>query len=148
EVLGKANILTGLQKYAGSKISSRKSSPKFMVYDTALMTYADGTARRRLLDNPPDRGRLVESAVGAYLLARSQEEGFELYWWRERDQEVDFVLQKGNSLTAIEVKSGRLKKIGGSLDFKKRYPKSFSLIVGGPRYGLEEFLSGKVPLFL
>lgn len=148
EVLEKANILTGLQKYAGSKIGSRKSSPKFMVYDTALLTYADGTARRRLLDSPADRGRLVESAVGAYLLGRSQEEGFEVYWWRERDQEVDFILQKGNKLTAIEVKSGRLKKLGGSLEFKKRYPKAISLVVGSPNFGLEDFLSGAVPLFL
>lgn len=148
DVFGKANILTGLQKFAGNKISIRKSSPKLMVNNTALMTYADGAARRRFLDNPADKGRLVESAVGAYPLSRSKEEGFELFWWRDRDKEVDFVIQKGNLLTAIEVKSGRIKNIGGSLEFKKRYPKAFSLIVGGSNFGLEDFLSGKVTLFL
>lgn len=147
DLLGKANILTGLQKYSASKINVRKSSPRFMVYNTALMTYADGSFRKRLLDNPTDRGRLIESAVGAYLLGRSQEEGFEVFWWRDRDQEVDFVISKGNSLTAIEVKSGRVKNLGGSLEFKKRYPNAFSLVIGSSNFRLEDFLSGKIPLF-
>lgn len=46
DILGKANILTGLQKYSGSKINARRSSPKFMVYNTVLKTYADGASRR------------------------------------------------------------------------------------------------------
>lgn len=148
ELLERANMLTGLQNYSGNQIRTRKSSPKFMVYDTSLMTYADGTNRRRLLENSTERGRLVESAVGAYLLARGKEEGFEVYWWRERNNEVDFVIKKGNRLTAIEVKSGRLKSTGGSLIFKKLYPEAFSLIIGSPNCNLEDFLSGKKPLFL
>jgi predicted AAA+ superfamily ATPase len=148
ELLGKANMLTGLQNYSGSKIRVRKSSPRLMVYDTSLVTYADGANRRRLLDNTTDRGRLVESAVGAYLLARSQEEGFEVYWWRQRNQEVDFVLSKGSRLTAIEVKSGRIKNTGGSIAFKKLYPEALALIVGSTNLSLEDFLLGKNELFL
>ncbi|MDR1649049.1 MAG: ATP-binding protein [Synergistaceae bacterium] len=148
DLLGRANMLTGLQNYSGSQIRVRKSSPRFMVYDTSLMTYADGTNRRRLLDNPADRGRLTESAVGAYLLARGKEEGFEVYWWRERNNEVDFVIKKGSRLTAIEVKSGRVKNTGGSLVFKKLYPETLSLVVGSAGLALEDFLSGKMPLFL
>ena len=148
ELLDRASMLTGLQNYSGSQIRTRKSSPRFMVYNTSLMTYADGSNRRRLLDNPIDRGRLVESAVGAYLLARGKEEGFEVYWWRERSNEVDFVIEKGNQLTAIEVKSGRVKNVGGSLIFKQQYPKALSLVVGSSNLGLEDFRLGKKPLFL
>jgi predicted AAA+ superfamily ATPase len=148
DLLGKANMLTGLQNYSGSQIRTRKSSPRFMVYDTSLMTYADGANRRRLLDSATDRGRLVESAVGAYLLARGKEEGFEVCWWRERNHEVDFVLKKGSLLTAIEVKSGRVKNVGGSLIFKQLYPEALSLIIGSANLGLEDFLLGKKPLFL
>ncbi|MDR1509532.1 MAG: ATP-binding protein [Synergistaceae bacterium] len=148
DLLDRANMLTGLRNYRGNQIYTRKSSPRFMVYDTSLMTYADGTNRRRLLDNPRDKGRLAESAVGAYLLARSKEEGFEVYWWRERNNEVDFVINKGNRLTAIEVKSGRVKNAGGSLVFKKLYPEALSLVVGSGDTSLEDFLSGKKPLFL
>ena len=119
-----------------------------MVYDTSLLTYVDGVNRRRLLDNPTDRGRLVESAIGSYLLARGKEEGFEVYWWRERGNEVDFVIKKGAQLTAIEVKSGRVKNVGGSLIFKQHYPEALSLIIGSANLGLEDFLSGKQSIFL
>ena len=148
DLLGKANMLTGLQNYSGSQIRTRKSSPRFMVYDTSLMTYSDGANRRRLLDNPTNKGRLIESAVGAYLLARGREEGFEVYWWRKRSNEVDFVIKQGNRLTAIEVKSGRVKKSGGSLVFKQLYPEALSLIIGSANLGLEDFLSGKKQLFI
>lgn len=148
ELLGKANMLTSLQNFSGNQVRTRKSSPRFMVYDTSLMTYADGSNRRRLLENPTERGRLVESAVGAYLLARGKEEGFEVYWWRERNIEVDFVIKKGNALTAIEVKSGRIKNTGGSLVFKKLYPEALSLIIGSANLSLEDFLLGKKPLFI
>ena len=148
DLLDKANMLTGLQNYSGNQIRIRKSSPRFMVYDTSLMTFADGANRRRLLENAVDRGHLIESAVGAYLLARGKEEGFEVYWWRERGNEVDFVIRKGNRLTAIEVKSGRVKNTGGSLIFKQLYPEALSLIIGSVNLGLKDFLSGGIPLFL
>jgi len=147
DLLGKANMLTGLQNFSGNKIRTRKSSPKLMVYDTSLMTYVNGANRRRLLDNAADRGRLVESAVGAYLLARGKEEGFDVYWWRERNNEVDFVIKRGSQLTAIEVKSGRVKNVGGSLVFKRLYPEALSLVVGSTNSGLEDFLLGETPLF-
>lgn len=146
-VLEKANILCGLQKFSLNKIKSRQSSPRFMVFDTSLMTYADGASRKRLLENSEERGHLVESAVGAYLLARGKEEGFEVFWWRELSNEVDFVLQKGQKITAIEIKSGRLKKSAGSLEFKKIYPQALSLTVGSINLGLEDFLLGTFDLF-
>lgn len=148
DLLCKANMLTGLQNYSGNKVRARKSSPRLMVYDTSLMTYSAGTNRRILLDNSAEKGRLVESSVGAFLLARGKEEGFEVYWWRERNNEVDFVIKKGNKLTAIEVKSGRTKNVGGSLVFKKMFPQSLSIIIGSSGHELEEFLMGKEPLFI
>ncbi|MCL2203241.1 MAG: ATP-binding protein [Defluviitaleaceae bacterium] len=148
DLLGKANMLTGLQNYSGSQIRRRKSAPRFMVYDTSLMTYAHGANRQRLLESASDKGRLAESAVGAYLLARSKEEGFDLFWWRERGHEVDFVIKKGAQLTAIEVKSGKIKNVGGSLIFKRQYPEARSLVIGSAHLGLEDFLLGKRPLFL
>jgi predicted AAA+ superfamily ATPase len=147
ELLEKANVLCGLRKFSPNKIYSRQSSPRFLVYDTSLMTYADGASRKRFLENKDDRGRLTESAVGAYLLARGKEEGFEVYWWRERSHEVDFVIRKGSAVTAVEVKSGRVRKIGGSDEFLKKYPGSFRLAAGSANCELEEFLSGQFELF-
>jgi predicted AAA+ superfamily ATPase len=153
ELLGNANILCGLSKYTANTIRSRQSSPRFMVYDTSLLMWAAGNSRKRFFEMPDSRGHLVESAVGATLLARGKEEGFSVYWWRDRDKEVDFVIESGNStgkssaFTAIEVKSGRVKHTGGSMDFLKRYPNAFSLTIGDEYCSLENFLEGKVALF-
>ena len=147
ELLNNANILRALPKYSANPVKIRQSSPRFMVYDTSLLVWAAGASRKRLLENPDDRGHLVESAVGAYLLARGKEEGFSVYWWRKKDREVDFIIEKGKgSLTAIEVKSGRIKHINGSLEFKKLFPKAFSMIINNDN--LEDFLEGKIQLFL
>jgi len=148
ELLDKANILCALPKYTVNKVKARQSSPRFMVYDTSFLIWAAGASRRNFLEMPDTRGHLIESAVGAYLLARSKEEGFSVYWWRERDKEVDFVIEKGpGTLTAIEVKSGKVKHTGGSLEFMKQHPHALSVIVGSENCCLEDFLEGKIPLF-
>jgi predicted AAA+ superfamily ATPase len=147
ELLNNANILCGLPKYSANKLKSKQSSPRLMVYDTSLLIWAAGASRKRFLQEPDERGHLVESAVGAFLLARGKEEGFSVYWWRERDKEVDFVIEKGsNALTAIEVKSGRVKNTSGSMEFIKHYPKALSLTIGKD-CTIGEFLEGKVQLF-
>jgi predicted AAA+ superfamily ATPase len=145
ELLDKANILCGLSKYSANKIRARQSSPRFLVYDTSLLVWAAGASRKSFFKSQEARGRLVESAVGAFLLARSKEEGFAVHWWRERDMEVDFVIEKGRALTAIEVKSGNIKNLNGSMEFIKRFPKALSLTLRGEN--LEDFLRGRIPLF-
>jgi len=68
-------------------------------------------------------GRYVESAVGAHLLNHARIEGFEVYYWRESNKEVDFVLQKGPSTVAIEVKSGfKRGKLAGLKALKGHIP--------------------------
>jgi predicted AAA+ superfamily ATPase len=147
ELLEKADVLCGLSKFSPNIIKLRNSSPRLMVFDTALMTYASGNWRKQLLANSQNKGHLVESAVGAYLLARGREEGFDVFWWREQEKEVDFVIQQGSAITAIEVKSGRVKNVDGSRAFLKKYPAALSYVIGSASFGLEAFLSGEVPLF-
>lgn len=149
ELLGKAGMMSGLQKYSGDVARIRRSSPRLLVHDTALMTYAYGSARRTLLTDQERRGHLVESAVGAYLLARAADDGFDVYWWRtSKGEEVDFVIRQGELLTAIEVKSGRVRGAGGIAAFLKQYPHAASIVVGSSECSVEDFLLGKEPLFV
>ncbi len=147
DLLDRAGMLAGLQKYDSKRLRSARSSPKLLVYDTAFMTYAWHEDADKLLTDPELKGRLVESAVGASLLGRSKKEGFELFWWRDGNDEVDFVVQQGENLTAIEVKSGRMKNSRGIERFKTLFPNAKILIVGGPVYSLEDFLLENVKLF-
>jgi nitrite reductase/ring-hydroxylating ferredoxin subunit len=52
-------------------------------------------------------GRLVESAVGAHLANAAASGACEVYYWREHNREVDFVVRAGARLVGIEVKSAR-----------------------------------------
>jgi predicted AAA+ superfamily ATPase len=147
ELLAKARMLCGLPKYSDNRLTVRKSSPRLMVYNTALMSYTQGQMRKSLIDDAEKRGHLVESAVGAYLLGRADTDDFEVFWWNERIHEVDFVIQKGSALTAIEVKSGRVRRTGGCMAFKERYPDALCYIIGANDITLEDFLRGRIPLF-
>lgn len=149
DLLNKAGTLCGLPKYHPKETSRRKSSPRLMVYDTSLMTASLGHSRETVLANSELRGHLVESTVGAHLLAIAPQKGLQVSWWREGNDEVDFVLSGADVLIAIEVKSGRMKPLGGMAAFLERYPQALRLVVGGSGPGscsLEDFLSDRVPL--
>ena len=147
DLLDGAGLLCGLQKYDPKLIREKASSPRLMVYDTALMTATYGRYRDFLLTDPERKGHLVESAVGAFLLAQSKKQHFEVHWWREGSCEVDFVLAQGESVTAIEVKSGRVKSLKGLTAFVNHVPHAKTLIVGSSSCPLEKFLHGDVALF-
>lgn len=148
-VLSDAGLLTGIQKYSDKTVRKRASSPRLAVHDTSLMTVSYGPGRDLLLTDAERRGHLVESAVGAYLLRRSAQEGFEVNWWRDKyNREVDFVVSSGASRTAIEVKSGRIRRLDGLDAFCAEYPGTATIVVGSYETPLEDFLLGDVPLFM
>jgi len=85
-------------------------------------------------------GRFVESAIGAHLLNHSIAGGFNLYYWRDGNNEVDFVIRKGNQIVALEVKGGMKQKATGMQAFNKKYPQSTLILVGQGGLSVESFL--------
>jgi len=143
DLLSAAGMVTGLAKYSGGRVRQRGSSPKLAVLNTALMNAVAGL-------DPADaaflRGRLVESAVGAHLANTAAARECELFYWREQNREVDFVVKVGDRLTAIEVKAGRagLKALPGVETFVAEYRTNRRLLVGTGGIPLETFLSEPV----
>ena len=149
DLLSSAGMLTGLQKYAGSAVRQRGSSPKLQVLNTALMTALSGLSPREAHADPTFRGRLVESAVGAHLANAAAGGICELFYWRERSREVDFVLRAGRVVVAIEVKSGRAPDaFAGLAEFAAAFKPTRTLIVGGDGIALDEFLTRPVDHWL
>lgn len=153
DLLEGAGMVCGLQKYAGQAVRQRASSPKLQVFNTALMgaiAVGEGCGLRQLQAVPEQWGRMVESAVGAELLARHVEHSTsqpQLYYWREGGAEVDFIVQgKGvgqQGLFALEVKSGGQLQAAPGLDaFCAHYPQTRPLIVGTGGLALEPWFSG------
>jgi len=65
----------------------------------------------------------------------------EIFYWRERSQEVDFVLKKGDVLCAIEVKSSIDRKPMSKMEtFVKLFNPQRVLLVGKQGLTIEEFL--------
>jgi predicted AAA+ superfamily ATPase len=141
-LLKQAGVLCGLDKFASQKVRQRQSSPKLQVYNTALMTGSNYQQFNAAMQNPQYKGRLIESAVGATLLmdAKSQ-----VHYWRENNQEVDFIVTSKNKLFAIELKSTSTSaKIKGMQTFAKNFNPDCQLLVGSDGTPLEVFL--KTPL--
>ena len=148
ELLAGAGMLTGLQKFSDAAVRRRGSSPKLQVLNNALMTAQAGKRPQEMRKDRELWGRLVESVVGAHLAAAASSADpaaasgpLELFYWRERNREVDFVVKHGESLAAIEVKSGRRREgLSGLAAFIDAHPGARPLLVGGDGIGLEEFL--------
>ncbi len=66
---------------------------------------------------------------------------FDVFYWSGRNCEVDFVVRRGKTLVAIEVKSGRAKRsLPGVEAFSREFPVSRKLLVGEDGMPLGEFL--------
>ena len=141
DLLASSGLLAGVPKYAGQVHRVRASSPKLNVLNTALMTAGSGYS---FVEAQADRsfwGRIVESAVGAHLFNTAISD-IRLHYWREGSLEVDFVLQRGARIVAIEVKSGaKMGSLRGMEEFAGRFSPRRSLLVGEGGIPLNEFLT-------
>ena len=138
--LSEARLLCGLQKYAQDDARKYNSIPKLMAYNTALLSAQTSTTFLKTYTTPQEWGRWVESAVGTYLLSQADEYDYKLYYWREKDDEVDFVIEYGGQTIAIEVKSGKRSTNNGLSVFRDKFHPKYSLVVGTNGVDVEEFL--------
>jgi len=141
ELLAAAGMLTGLPKYAGQAVRTRGSSPKLQVLNPALLTAQWGLTFEEARGDREAWGRLAESAVGAHLTNAAMTGPCEVFYWRERQREVDFVVKAGRTLTAIEVKTGRRRETLAGMDaFVQAFKPQRTLLVGSGGIPLETFL--------
>ena len=140
-LLGDSGLLTGLQKFAMDKSRQRASAPKFQVFNNALKTvYNDLTFKEAIL-NRKEWGRIFESAIGAHIVSNAFTGNYEVFYWREKDKEVDYILKKKNRIVAIEVKSNSEMYNAGLEEIRKMYQPYASFVVGEGGMKAEQFLS-------
>ena len=144
-----AGLVAGLPKFSGKQVRQRASSPKLQVMNTALMTAPSPYSLASAQQDREYWGRLVESAIGAYLLNSTRGKKIEVFYWLERNQEVDFLLRAGKDLVALEVKSGRTRhRLSGIAAFTKAFKVKRQLLIGQEGIALEEFLTKPVEHWL
>ncbi|HYF66946.1 MAG TPA: DUF4143 domain-containing protein, partial [Ohtaekwangia sp.] len=140
-LLDTAGLLAGIEKFTGEELRQRSSSPKFQVHNTALMTAQQAASLTEVKLQPDLWGRWVEAAIGAHLVNHQLREGYTVTYWRHRNDEIDFVLEKKGKVIGIEVKSGATQKAKGMDAFKKQYEPDRILLIGNSGIPWQEFLN-------
>lgn len=155
KILDECALLTALQKYANDEARKRGSLPKYQVYNNALLTAYKGHSFVTDRTDTKAWGRWVESAIGAHLLSMADELDYKVYYWREpsrnkdeKDKEVDFIIDNGGEVTAIEVKSGRRGMNAGLPDFVQAFKPKRSFVVGTGGINLDDFLGCEIETLL
>lgn len=120
ELFEGAFLLKQLFKYSSKKTLARSSSPKILPLCPALYSITKDAD----LDEDA-RGRAFEIAVGCELIRLPGA----VSYWREKNDEVDYVYSYGRKLYAIEVKSGRKKSVKGLTKFQEHFPTAEALLV-------------------
>ncbi len=147
-LLDEAGLLCGLEKFYEETVRVKASSPKLAVRNIGLMTALMPYSHTELRARGDLWGHVVESAVGAHLLATARADGVDVLYWNVGAKEVDYVLRKGDRLAAIEVKTSNADDVSGMKEFKARYPRAKSYLVGGQGIPLEDFFLHSADDFL
>jgi len=117
-----AFLIKALQKYSNQEFKVKSSSPKILPLAPCFY-YIFGTKNEK-------KSWVFESTVGVKLLQLSQD----LYYWRNSDYEVDFVMKWRKQVFVIEVKSGKKRKEGGLDAFAALFPNAIKIIISMDNY--------------
>ncbi|MDE6697703.1 MAG: ATP-binding protein [Muribaculaceae bacterium] len=140
-LLNESGLLCGLQKFSVDTARRKASIPKLQVHNNALKNVFNSMTMEQVLTDRKIWGHILESGIGAFIVNEAFVKRFEVYYWRERDDEVDFVLRKKDSLVAIEVKGNAEKRTLGLEKFKEKFNPKAAFIVGEGGIRPEEFLT-------
>lgn len=140
-LLNESGLLCGLQKYSIDQARRKASVPKFQVYNNALKMIYNGLTFKQAIADRGAWGRIFESGVGAFLVSQAFARRFEVFYWRERSDEVDYILRRNKSVVAIEVKSNAQKRTEGLERFRELFNPHASFIVGDGGISAQDFLS-------
>lgn len=139
-LLNDSGLLTGLQKYSIDNARRRASIPKLQVYNNALRTVYSPYSLTEAVADRRVWGRVLESGIGAYLVSQAFIGRYEVFYWRERNDEVDYVLRRKGRIVAIEVKCNSEKNTSGMERFKDMFHPHRAIIVGDGGIPVEEFM--------
>jgi len=141
-LLEQSSVIKGISKFTNEPLRQRQSSPKLQVYNTALQTCVSQRSFEQTMNDPELRGRLTESCIGAYLISHTDAD---IYYFRENNKEVDFIVKLQGKVIAIEVKSGKKTTCLSGLElFNNKFQTSGKLLVGTGGIPIDVFL--KTPL--
>lgn len=140
-LLETAFLISGIEAFKAGKLTKRGSSPKLIIWNNGLINAIAGQDFHKAREDFSWWGRLIENAVGAHLVNHLNRTSHEVFYWRNRAFEVDFVVKTPRQIWAIEVKSGRARHVQGLSAFGLEYPDMKPLLIGPSHIEFEEYFS-------
>jgi len=88
-MLETAFLVSGLELFSRGSARKRGSSPKLLLWNNALVNALSNRSFDESIADASWWGRLVENAVGGYLLNMLSSADYTITYWRYKDREVD-----------------------------------------------------------
>lgn len=108
-VLEAGYIVFRLPPFHSSLAKRLVKAPKLHFYDSGLLCFLLGIQNQEQLQQHPLRGAIFESWVISEIIKACVHQGMpeDFYFYRDRKgAEVDLLYHRGNTITAVEIKSG------------------------------------------
>ena len=129
-ILEVSNIVRRMPAYSSSRTKRVAKSPKLFFVDPGLSTYLSGYHDEASLRSARELGHIFETMVFLHLkiLSELMVPKSDLFYWRTTTgKEVDFVVEQGRKLLAIEVKMTKnptFNDVKNLLAFLDEHPKT------------------------
>lgn len=120
--LERAFLVFTLLNYSGSEGSKQKRGRKLYFVDGAVRNAALQRGVGPLTD-PAEMGLLFENLVASHLHSLGQQGQVRLYYWREKDDEIDLVYDHPDAPVAFEIASSGSHHRSGIRAFMDRFPR-------------------------
>jgi uncharacterized protein len=144
QLLDSAGLLSGLEKYTPDFARQRASIPKWQVHNTAFSSALSQTDFKESQSKPDLWGHFVETAIGTHLVRAARLGEIKLQYWREGNDEIDFVIERKGKTIGLEIKSGRSQSAKGIEAFKKKANPHKILMVGNSGIPWQSFLKANI----
>ncbi len=146
QLLDESGLVCGLQKFSPEKLRQRASIPKYQVYNNALKSIYCGASFKEARSDYKLWGHLFESAMGCHVVNSAFSFHLQPFYWRDGNNEVDFVLKNGEKVVGIEVKSNFEKYTTGLAYFRERFSPHSAFVVGYEGVPATDFLNSDLRL--
>jgi predicted AAA+ superfamily ATPase len=130
-------------------ISVYRDLTSFKLYmgDVGLLTMKSGISQQAVLSAGVIENTFLGAVTENYVAQALRNNHYGLYYWtNEGTAELDFVLQKGGDIIAVEVKTGARTKSKSLNMFAAKYKPAYSIRISAKNFGFENNIKA-VPLY-
>ena len=123
------------------------SSFKLYMGDVGLLTLKSGMSAHNILTAIEDNNTFIGAIVENYVAVQLRVNRSELYYWDSaHTAEIDFIIQDGDEIIPIEVKSSAHTRSRSLSVYKAKYSPPYAIRISAKNFGFENQIKS-VPLY-